>query len=178
MFNISESQKKVLSIWAISACLIFALVILLAITIKHEKESEVPSITAKDSKVLLDRNRYYTIKSAITKYYSYLNMKDYEAVLKILDKNYKDKNDITETNLDEYLTDTDKQLSYQSKVMCLKSVKKGVYTFVTEGTEIASNTGTEIGEKYYQVTLDGNTSLFSLMPVDKKDYQEVCNEKN
>ncbi|MCH5167615.1 MAG: hypothetical protein J1F35_06995 [Erysipelotrichales bacterium] len=177
MFNISESQKKVLSIWAIIACLIFALVILLAITVKREKENVYESITAKNSNELIDRNRYYTIKSAITKYYSYLNMKDYDAVLKILDENYKDKNNITKNNLKNYLTDTDKQLSYESKVMCLKSIKKGVYTFVTEGTEIASNTGDKIGDKYYQITMNGNTSLFSLMPIDKSTYQEVCNEK-
>ena len=176
MFNISESQKKVLGIWAIIAVIVLCLVILIAVSIKREDKELIENITAKNSKMLIDRNRYYTVKNAITKYYSFVNMKDYDAVLKILDENYKSKNNITEENIDEFITN-DIQVSYHSKVMCLKSAKKGIYTFVTEGSEISANKGEFIKDQYYQVKLDGNSSLFSILPIDKTIYDEVCNEK-
>lgn len=178
MFNISESQRKVLSIWALIAVIIFALVILLAVTLKREKEDAIDEITAASSNKIIDRNRYYTVRGAITKYYSYLNMKDVSAILKILNKDYVEDNDLTKDNVFDELLDTDKQLSYTTGIMCLKSIDKGVYTYVTEGSEIGINTGAVIGDKYYQITLDGNTSLFNLFPIDEDIYKEVCNEKN
>ena len=176
MFNISESQKKVLGIWAIIAVIVFSLVILIAVTIRREDKELIENITAKDSKMLVDRNRYYTVKNAITKYYSFINMKDYDAVLKILDESYIKTNNITKENIDEFITN-DVQISYQSRVMCLKSAKNGIYTFVTDGSEISANKGEFISDQYYQVKLDGNSSLFSILPIDKTIYDEVCNEK-
>lgn len=181
MFNISESQKKVLSFWAILGVILLILVVFLAIIIKREsdaKEELFNNMTAKDSNKLIDRNRYYTVKGAINKYYSYLNMQDYDSVITILDKNYVNSNNITKNNVKKHLTDTELQLSYETKVMCLKSINKGVYIFVVEGNEISMNKGTFISNKYYQVIMDGNTSIFSLLPIDKSTYEEVCNENS
>lgn len=176
MFNVSETQKKVLSIWAIIGVVILLIVILVStITPKDKKDNSINNLTSEDSNVIIDRNRYYTVKNAILKYYSYVNMEDYSSVLAILDEAYIKDNNITLNNVTDYLTDTKVALSYQSKVMCLKSVKKSVYRFVIEGEEISANTGSVIASKYYEVALDGNNSRFSLMPIDAKQYNEVCN---
>lgn len=176
MFNISESQKKVLTAWGVAAIIIFLIVVLVAITIKNkEDKDEKNNITATNSNYLIDRNRYYTIKTAISKYYSYLNVHDYDAVLKILNEKYVEDNNIDKNNLKEFINITDTALAYNPHIMCLKSVNKGVYTFVTNGDELGANTGKILDQMYYQIIMDGNTSLFSLEPISESTYEEVCN---
>ena len=176
MFYISDSQKKVLTVWALIGLIIFLLVVLITIVSPKPKNiKEEEKITANNSNLVINRSRYYTVKNAITKYYSYVNMEDYNSVLNILDKKYKEENNIEINNIKDFLTDTKLDISYQSKVMCLKDMKDGIYTFVIEGEEISANTGVSIKEKYYEITLDGNKTILWLKPIDKAFYKEVCN---
>lgn len=176
MFYISESQKKVLTGWAIIGIVILVAVFVVAIfTVKEKNEKTETGITAANSKKVIDRSRYYTVKNAITKYYSFVNMKDYDSVLKILDSNYVKDNNIDANNIKSFLTDTDVSLSYDSKIMCLKNSNKGVYTFVIDGNEISANTGVLVAKKYYEIVMDGNNSTFSLKPIEENIYNEVCN---
>ena len=95
MFYISDSQKKVLTVWALIGLIIFLLVVLIAIVSPKQKNiKEEEKITANNSNLVINRSRYYTVKNAITKYYSYVNMEDYNSVLNILDKKYKEENNI------------------------------------------------------------------------------------
>lgn len=175
MLNLSDSEKKVLIAWAIVGIIILLIVLLFGLKQDRTKKEEIDNITAKGNNYLIDRNRYYTVKNAITKFYSFINSQDYDATLKILNEKYVNDNKITIKNIDEFITESDVQLSYQTKKMCLKSVKSGVYTFVSEGEEISANTGKYIGDKYYEVVLDGNTSLFSIKPIESSIFEGVCN---
>lgn len=177
MLNISESQKKVLTGWIIVGVIILILVSVVAVlTVKEKSEKDVKEkLTATNSNKIINRSRYYTIKNAITKYYSFINMKDYASVLKIIDNDYKKKNNINESNVKDFLTDTKTTLSYDSRIICLKNNEKGVYTFVVDGDEISANTGAVINRKYYEITMDGNNSTFYLYPIDESSYNEVCN---
>lgn len=176
MFNISESQKKVLIAWAIIGVVILALVTIVAInTVQNKSTKEEEGLTAPNSKKIIDRSRYYTVKNAITKYYSYINMGDYESVLTILENNYVKDNNIDVSNVKNFLTDTKMQISYDSRIMCLKSFNDGAYTFVIDGDEISANTGVLINKKHYEITLDGNNSTYSLKPIEENIYNEVCN---
>lgn len=175
MLSLSDSEKKVLIAWAIIGIIILLLVLLFGLKKEKVKQEEINNITANGSNYLIDHSRYYTVKNAITKFYSFINVKDYDSTLKILNEKYVSENKITASNINEFLTESDVQLSYQSKRMCLKSLKSGVYTFVSEGEEISSNTGKYISDKYYEVVLDGNTSLFSIKPIDSSKFMEVCN---
>lgn len=178
MFNISESERKVLIIWIIIAVIIVSIVMVVQIMFGGFTKDDGSGITAKDSRVVNDRNRYYTVKGALTKYYSFVNAKDYDSVLKILDEKYVDDNKITVDNVDEKINIEDYQLSYETRVMCLKSAKKGVYTFVVDGIEVKMMSGEELDRKYYEIVMDGNTSLFSVKPINVDKYEEVCNGKN
>lgn len=175
MLNLSDSEKKVLTVWAIIGIIILLIVLLFGLKKDRTKKEEIENITANGSNYLIDHSRYYTVKNAITKYYSFLNADDYDSVLKILHEKYIKENNITTNNILDFLTDSDVQLSYKSKKMCLKSIKSGVYTFVSEGEEISANTGKYISDKYYEVILDGNTSLFSIKPIEKSTFEGVCN---
>lgn len=175
MLNLSDSEKKVLFVWALIGIIILLIVIIFGLKQNRTKEEATENITAAGSNYIIDRNRYYTVKSAITKFYSFVNSKDTDSMLKILNENYVKDNKITDDNIFDYITDSDIMLSYESKKMCLKANNKGVMTFVSEGQEISANTGKYLKDIYYEVTLDGNTSLFNVLPIDKNTFEEVCN---
>lgn len=173
MFSLSEAERKTLIVWAIVAVIVFIIVLLIKVNPKEDAEKEL--ITAPGTNYVNDRNRYYTVKNAITKYYSFINARDYDSVLKILDSNYIKDNKIDLDTVTNYVSNEDIQVSYNTGVMCLKSVKKGVYTYAIEGNEIGMNTGNLIKVRYYEMILDGNTSLFSVRPIEENYYKEVCN---
>lgn len=177
MFQVSESQKKVLKAWIIVGIVILILVSCFALlTVKeNKKEVKEEGITAKNSKMVIDKSRYYTVKNAITKYYSYVNMHDYDSVLKILDKKYVESNNIDSNNIKEKLNYADVSISYDSRIMCLSSSNKGVYSFVVDGNEISANTGSVLNKVYYEIIMDGNNQTFSLKPIEENTYKEVCN---
>ena len=171
--KISETERKVLIIWLIIGVLIFLAVILINIKPKVN-ESEQPNTKPGENHVS-DRIRYYTVKNAINKYYSYKNISDYDSVIKILDADYVEKNHIDEDTVTTFIGESESFMTFDTGIMCLKSVKSGVYVYVVEGNEVAMSTGNVKNKMYYQVTLDGNTSLFSIMPISENTYGGVCN---
>lgn len=172
--KISETERKVLIIWLIIGVLVFLAVVLINVKPKISK-TEQPNTTPGENHVS-DRIRYYTVKNAINKYYSYKNISDYDSVIKILDSSYVEKNHIDEDTVTTFIGESNSMMTFETGIMCLKSYKSGVYVYVVEGNEVAMSTGEVKNEMYYQITLDGNTSLFSLQPINEEIYGGVCNE--
>lgn len=173
MKKLSESEKKVLLAWLIVGIAI--MLILLVVKVK-KNNSVTNSIVSPNSNHVINRNRYYTVKNAIDKYYQYKNAKDYDAVLKILNEKYIDKNHIDKDTITNYIGEVKSYLTFDTGLMCLKSSSSGVDTYVVEGTDIVMNTGEEKNKAYYEVTLDGNTFLFNITPIDEKTFGGVCDE--
>lgn len=172
--KISETERKVLIVWLIIGVLIFIAIVLINVKPKTN-ESKKPNTQPGENHVS-DRFRYYTVKNAINKYYSYKNASDYDSVLKILDASYVEENHIDEDTITTFIGESDSLLTFDTGVMCLKSYNSGVYVYVVEGYEETMTTGETKNKMYYQVTLDGNTSLFSLLPISESIYGGVCNE--
>lgn len=173
MFKISENERKVLIVWLIIGLIVFLCV--LFINIRHKSKDSIEAITTPGTNYVNNRSRYYTVKNAINKYYSYKNAKDYDAVLKILSENYIKNNHIDKETLTTYIGESTSYLSYDTGIMCLKNAKDGVYTYVVEGIETEMNTGKELNKIYYEVILDGNTFLFSITPINEGDFGGACN---
>lgn len=171
--KISETERKVLIIWLIIGVLVFLAVVLISIKPKTNK-TEQPNTTPGENHVS-DRVRYYTVKNAINKYYSYKNISDYDSVIKILDSNYVEDNHIDKDTITTFIGNSDSLMTFDTGIMCLKSFKSGVYVYVVEGHEVTMSTGEEKDKVYYQVTLDGDTSLFSILPISESTYGGVCN---
>lgn len=172
--KISETERKVLIAWLIIGILVFIAIVLINIRPKDKKVEEPNTHPGKNH--VSDRIRYYTVKSAINKYYSYKNISDYDSVIKILDSSYVEENHIDEDTITTFIGESDALLTFDTGIMCLKSYKDGVYSYVVEGYEETMSTGEMKNKMYYQVTLDGNTSLFSLQPISESTYGGVCNE--
>ena len=67
-----------------------------------------------------DYNRFYTVSSCVTKYLNTLSSNNVENILTILDKNYKEKNNITEDNIYNYINKVDDVYSFSPRKMYYK----------------------------------------------------------
>lgn len=169
--NLTKSEKKVLLAWFIFGLIVLIIVSIIQVNKIVKEKENISGIASSTTNEIIDRNKYYTVASAINKYYTFLNNKDYDSVFKILDEDYVSANNINESNI----STSDISLSYKTKIMCLKSYKDGVITYVVDGNVVSMNTGNFIEEKYYEVVMDGNNLTFSLSVITNTEYEGVCN---
>ena len=73
-----------------------------------------------------DYNRFYTVSSCVTKYLNTLSSNNVENILTILDKNYKEKNNITEDNIYNYINKVDDVDSFSPRKMYYKETNNYV----------------------------------------------------
>lgn len=173
--DLSEAERKTLIAWAIIGILIFIVAIVVKLTflpnLKDNKFNEA-------YQTVKDQNRYYTVNGAITKYYAFLNDKNFESILHILDEKYVKEKGITKENIKNFLTSKDTAISYQPKIMCSKEISSGLTSYLINGKEITMNTNEYIEEKYYEVILDGNHFTFSLKEIDQSVFGGNCHEQS
>lgn len=175
--GLTVQEKKVLSFWGIA---LLILIIGLSIFSILFPEKGILAYFRKNKNVeykyaeVSNFSRYSTVTTAIEKYYSFINMKDYNSVLKILDEDYIKEKNITSTNIKNNIYIPDGLVSFNPGIMYGKS-KNGIMTYLVEGTVENFSTGEIIKKEYLKVILDGNTFHFSVRPIDEKEYKEVSN---
>lgn len=175
--SLTAQEKKVLSFWGIAL-----LIIIIALSIFNFLFPEVSIFAYFKNKEKVQYNysevsdfsRYSTVSAAIEKYYSFLSMKDYNSVLKILDEEFIKENNITSTNIKSHIFIPESIVSYQPNIMYGKT-KNGIMTYLVDGSVVNFSTGEELKKEYLKVKLDGNTFHFSVRPIDEKEYKEVSN---
>jgi len=179
--KITKEEKKVLSIWA--GVVIVLVVVLLVLNHFFPIKTLLSSLYGKRSdiienyEVLGDYSRYSTVSGALQKYYSFVNAKDYDSVIKILNEEYVKENKITKDNISDFITfPDDKYITFDPNIMYRKTLKVGVYTYIMDGEIEDRDTGEVLGKTYYQVILDGNNFLFSVKPLTEKEFGGLKNE--
>ncbi len=179
--KITKEEKKVLSIWAgVVVVLVVVLLILnhffpikTLLSSLYGTKSEI----IKNYEILGDYSRYATVSGTLQKYYSFVNAKDYDAVIKILNEEYVKKNKITKDNVADFIEfPDDKYITFDPNIMYRKTLKEGVYSYIMDGEIEERDTGDVLGKTYYQVILDGNTFLFSVKPLTEEEYGGLKNE--
>ena len=180
LLNVSKQEKKVLSYWGVGLLVFIAIIVILNFffPVSNVVSSFFNKNTKSDSKYALvsDFSRYSTVSASIEKFYAFINMKDMDAVIKILDEKYVSEKNITESNIKNYLFITPEFLSFQPGKMYQRKINKLLYYYV-EGDVINANTGEFYKKEYYKVVLDGSTFHFSITPVGESDFNEVVNGK-
>ena len=178
--GITKQEKKVLTYWGIGLLVIIGLIIIVNFFFPMSnglrKLFDKNSSSEASYKIVDDFSRYSTVSTAIEKFYSFVNMKDYDSAIKILDEEYVNKNNINSSNIKNYLYVSDSLLSFQPNKMYVKS-NKGIMTFYVDGKLINSLTGEFYKYEYLKVILDGNTFHFSIRPIVENEYSEVANGK-
>ncbi len=179
--KITKEEKKVLSIWA--SVVVVLVVVLLILNHFFPIKTLINSLYGKNTEIINkytiigDYSRYSTVSGALQKYYSFVNAKDYDSVIKILNEEYVKDNKITKDNIEDFISfPDDKYVTFDPNIMYRKSLKEGVYSYIMDGEIEERDTGDVLGKTYYQVILDGNTFLFSVKPLTEEEYGGLKNE--
>lgn len=172
--DLTEVERKTLIAWAIIGVLILIIAIIFKIEFVDKYDSNFKA--DKHFIVVKDYDRYYTVAGTMTKFYEYINQKEYKSLLNIIDEDYVRKNKLTEKNIDNTFASSNKDITFKTYIMCKKNIKSGVTEYMVEGDEVEQITGDRIGKKYYKITLNEKEMTFAIEPISKKLYGGECHE--
>lgn len=129
--------------------------------------------------LLNDYSRFFTINSCINKYVTSLQNNKYDNVLKLLDKNYVEENNISSDNVSNYVDNLDGNYNYITKNVFYTELSEKVINYYVKGYLVSDeldNISNDKIYKYYIVKFDLTNNLFSITPIDGNKYMEVSNE--
>lgn len=129
--------------------------------------------------LLNDYSRFFTINSCINKYVTSLQNNKYDNVLKLLDKNYVEENNISSDNVSNYVDNLDGNYNYITKKVFYTELSEKVINYYVKGYLVSDeldNISNDKIDKYYIVKFDLTNNLFSITPIDGNKYKEVSNE--
>ena len=112
-----------------------------------------------------DRDKFFTVKSCVEKYISYIVDKDNYAVYRLLNKYYINKNNINENNVFELIQPIEKQQIFTAEEM--KYAKKEKIEIYTVYGKIREDLLNERGQEYnfnLTVILNTENKTFSIIP--------------
>lgn len=121
---------------------------------------------------LADVNRFFTIDSAISKYFSYITLKDGESLLSILDEDYVNRNNITTTNIYQFVGNYDSNMRTSLEEAYRVSSYQNIYKYYTKVVlkeETLYDTILQ-GYNYYIVTINENELTYAIEPISEIIY--------
>ncbi len=171
--NLSDDQRKVLRIWFVVGVIVILLLLFFSYSVYKEKKENEVNYSNVYTKVK-DYNRYYTVTSLVEKFYSYINSKDYNNVLIILNSDYKNTNNINLSNIDNYLPKHEVNIGFQPGLICTKQISKDLTSYYVKGNTVSSNTGDKISDSYYNIILDSISFTYSISILTSDEYRGEC----
>ena len=169
--KLKKSQYKYIII------LIILVIISLIIYKLNNKEEKEPVISNK-IQMLTNYSKFFTIDSSINKLIVFLENKDTDSILKVLDDEYKNTNNINNV-YDFFPKLNDCIYTFVSKEMYIKNTNNNIEKYYVKGTlnkEEMDENSVFVGEYYFIIKLDTDKRVFSLIPIDKEEYEGVINE--
>ena len=137
-------------------------------------ESESFEISNEEgiSKVTSD-DQFYNVRDCVQYYIDYINDKNYDAIYKVLEKNYINSNNITTKSLEN---SNIKLNGNQFIATNMNKIEKeiDISVYFVYGYLINSNDNNIFEEKQYTVILDNSKDVFSIVPesLEKEDSYE------
>ena len=166
-------KKKDYTLLIIICVILLCIVILLFLN----NDSNDNNILSKEPKYKLveDYSRFFTVNSCVYKYITYLNGNKTEDLLKILDKEYIENNNIDSNNVYNFVNKLTGNYSFKTKKIYYqvgneKVIKYFVYGYLIE--ETIDGVGNK-KDYYVIVNLDLENQLFSVTPYDGEMFKEV-----
>ena len=125
-----------------------------------------------DVVALADVNRFFTIDSAISKYFSYITLKDGESLLSILDEDYISRNNIITANIYQFVGNYNSNIKTSLEEAYRVSSYKNIYKYYTKVVlnEETLYDSTLQGYNYYIVTINENELTYAIEPISEIIY--------
>mgnify|MGYP003292242916 CR=1 FL=1 len=188
-------DKKYKTLLSSMIILVIVIIIILLILIKFNLNNGVDDTTieleepidfsVKGIHVVEEKSKYYTVRDCINNYLNYLDVNNSvyyvgdeklldlqnECINNLLSQEYKDKNNISLSNLSNYIETLEERCTFiplQMRVLEADKVNK----YITYGVIQTSIENRFIKEAYYFVNLDYINNTFSIEPVAEQ-YQNI-----
>lgn len=158
-------------------CVIVVLITFIIINLN--KDNNVIEDYKSNNMILLsDYSRFFTLESCVYKYINYLQMKDNSNLMKLLDKEYIDNNNINENNVLEFLGYLDGTNTFKLKEVYYDRTDKDIIKYYVYGEvikEVIDSYQSSGIEKYYVIKLDTINMVYSIAPYESNLYKEGKN---
>ena len=127
---------------------------------------------------LADVNRFFTIDSAISKYFSYITSKDDASILTILDSDYIKRNNITASNVYDFVGGYDANISSNLEEAYQISSYNNIYKYYVKVVlRLETLYDSTLQEYvYYIVTINENELTFAMEPISEIIYSNKIGE--
>lgn len=130
-------------------------------------ENPASLVNGKKPELVKLENIYFNAKNSIDKYFSYVQEKNAEAIINVLDQEYKDKNGLNNNNIlsSKILTNT-KQNYIIEDMYSLEGEKYTIfYVKLKINNELI----------YLIINIDFSNRTFSIIPSEQKEYEDKIN---
>ena len=126
-------------------------------------------------KVVTSINDFYTVSSCVDNFFIYVNSLNTENIMILLSEEYKNKNNITSSNLYNYVEKFDKYYSFIPKKMYVQKVSKGIEKYYVYGQkEVVALDDFKTGDDYYVIVILDRTNLtFAIEPYDGESFSKL-----
>lgn len=124
---------------------------------------------------------YFTVQDCVNKYITYVEQKDTDSILKILNHEYIEKNNITKENVLDKIENIQGLVVFEADKMYVEEIDENNNKYYVSGSIISENAesdneSTVIKDKFYiAVELDLENMIFSVIPLEDGG---ILNEEN
>ncbi len=128
--------------------------------------------------IVTDRNRFYTIDSVISKYIMALSSKDASNVIKMLDNDYINLNNLTEDNVLNVIETIPENVSSSTREMYQVGEYDNIYKYYTKVRLTVEDyyTSTFLKNIYLEITVNENNLTFAVTPINEITYLNKIKE--
>ena len=164
MDNKAERNKKIFAVVLVIVVLALGIYkLFFEKTIVEEEKIDTETIT-----IVKNNSRFYTVSSCVSKYLSYLTIKDTDNLLVLLSEDFKAKNSVTSENIYSYIGTLDVTKTFSARKIYEQRVTKTIYKYYVygyieeEGMDFILNKQ----DYYIIVLLDEKNMVFAVEPYD------------
>lgn len=158
-------MKKNNIILVIILVLLFAVALTLVYLEKRDGKDALVTENKKVS-VLKNYNEFYTVNSCVYRYLTYVQSRNSDSLLKVLDDSFVKNNNINSTNVLNFINVYEENINFNSRKMFYEKVNSHITKYYVYGyveKDIIDDDPLRY-EAYYIVNLDSKNKVFSIMP--------------
>lgn len=164
-------EKKDYTLLIIICVILLCIVVLLFL---NREEKEVILNNEPKYSLLKDYSRFFTVNSCVYKYITYLSSNKTDDLLKVLDEDFVEKNNINANNVYNYVNKLNGNYTFKSKKIYFEVGNEKVVEYLVYGylIEDAIDGNGNKKDYYLKVNLDLENQLFSVAPYNGEIFKE------
>lgn len=117
--------------------------------------------------IVTSTSKFYTVSNCVYRYVTYLQTKDTDNLLLLLDSKYKSKNNINSNNVLNNLINLDKLYNFEARKMYEEKINDNITKYYVYGYLVEDDLDSNNSMDFYViVTLDTKNKIFSITPYD------------